>query len=215
MDERRMVATGHVPHRLSREFAQLSGRAVNFTPPGFDAARREPSWHVDHRRCTLPGEPPGPPTDHGSFAVARRILIDYEFADPRLIRAVYDRTAPLDGRDMLLVGHFLWLRFPMGVRVGGVADGPTTVLGRPVHRFAWYYRTLEGHLEQGQMNYELRKWTETGRVEVNIDAYSRRGDIANPLVDAGFAVFARPTQLWFYRRALTRLAMLVRLRTSG
>ena len=135
-------------------------------------------------------------------------------ADPALVRAVYDAAAPLDGRDMLLVGRFLGLRFPMGVRVGGVVEGPDAVEGAPVHRFAWHYRTLEGHLERGQMDYEVVKELDSGRVRFRILAYSQRGPIGNPVVRAGFALFGRPTQTRFYARALQRMRALTAERAA-
>lgn len=110
---------------------------------------------------------------------------------------------------MLLVGRFAGLRFPMGVRVGGVVDGVDPEQGGRSHRFAWHYRTLEGHLERGQMDYEVVKDTDTGRVEFRMAAYSQRGRIDNPVVRAGFALFGRPTQLRFYARALERMRRFV------
>jgi uncharacterized protein (UPF0548 family) len=121
------------------------------------------------------------------------------------VRAVYDAAAPLEGRDMLLVGRFYGLRFPMGVRIGGVVDGSDELDGAPVHRFAWHYRTLDGHLERGQMDYEVVKYLEDGRVEFRMAAYSQRGPIRNPIVRAGFALFGRRTQLRFYARASQRM----------
>lgn len=212
-----VVATAPVARRWLRELPALAAREVNFTPLTFAAAAAAPGWNVDHRSCPLPAEPAGEPHDGGTFLTARDLLLSYGFADPRLVRAVYDPTTPLRGRDMLLVGRFLWLRFPMGVRVGGVVDGPTTVDGRPAHRFRWHYRTLEGHLERGEMAYELLKWTDTGEVEFRIAAYSQRGPIRNPVVRLGFALFARRTQLRFYDRVMARMQQLTRarMRTRG
>jgi len=49
-------------------------------------------------------------------------LRDYEFADPRIVRAVYHAGDPLEGRDMLLEVRFWGLRFRFGVRVSGIID---------------------------------------------------------------------------------------------
>jgi uncharacterized protein (UPF0548 family) len=205
---RRLVQTAPVPTWALRAFDDLHTREVNFEPLGWDEAAADPRWQVDRRRTELPAEEPGPPRPGGPFEVACGLLRSYEVADPALVRAVYDATAPFDGRDMLLVGRFFGLRFPMGVRVGGVVDGPDEVDDAPVHRFSWYYRTLEGHLERGQMDYEVLKYLEDGRVEFRTAAYSQRGPIGNPVVRAGFALFGRRTQLRFYARASQRMRTL-------
>lgn len=213
-DDRRIVQTAPVPAWAARAYDDLHGRAVNFEPVGWHQAASDPTWQVDRRRTNLPDEAPGPPQPGGPFEVARDLLRSYEVADPALVRAVYDATAPFEGRDMLLVGRFFGLRFPMGVRIGGVVDGPDELAGVPVHRFAWHYRTLEGHLERGQMDYEVIKYLGDGRVEFGIAAYSQRGPIPNPVVRAGFAIFGRWTQLRFYARASRRMRTLTTARVG-
>lgn len=204
-----LVTTAPIPARHVARFDDLAGRDRNFVPLSFEEAAADPAWDVDHRRAVLGREPSGAPVPDGPYLLARRALVDYAFADPRLVRAAYDPTVPLDGRTMLLVARFYGLRFPMGVRVGGVTDQPDRCEGRPVHRFAWHYDTLQGHLERGRMRYELRKWTDTGEVEVRIDAYSQRGDVPNPLVGLGLAVFGRWMQRRFHSRVLARLHEIV------
>jgi uncharacterized protein (UPF0548 family) len=210
----RLVQTAPVPDWAVRRYDDLHTRGVNFVPVGWERAVADPAWQVDRHHTQLLPEPPGPPRSGGPFEVARDLLRDYRVADPALVRAVYDAAAPLEGRDMLLVGHFLGLRFPMGVRVGGVVDGPDELDGSPVHRFAWYYRTLDGHLERGQMDYEVVKHLEDGRVEFRIAAYSQRGPIPNPFVRAGFALFGRRTQVRFYARACQRMRELTARRVA-
>jgi uncharacterized protein (UPF0548 family) len=213
-DAQRIVQTAPVPAWALRAYGDLHGRDVNFEPVGWEHAVSDPAWRVDRRRTQLPAEAPGPPQDGGPFEVARRLLRSYEVADPALVRAVYDAAAPFEGRDMLLVGRFFGLRFPMGVRIGGVVDGSDVMGGGPVHRFAWHYRTLEGHLERGQMDYEVVKYLEDGRVEFRMAAYSQRGPIQNPIVRAGFALFGRWTQLRFYARASQRMRTLTAARAA-
>lgn len=210
--ERSLHCTAPVPRQALRHYADLAGRAVNFDADRLDELVAQGGWHVDRLHTTLPDEPPGPPVEQASFFHARRVLERYEFADQRLIRAVFAVDEPLDGRDMLLVGRFYGLRFYMGVRVGGVVDGEATVDDRPAHRFAWHYRTLEQHLERGQMDYELLKWQDTGGVELRITAASQRAEIRNPIVRLGFGLFGRRTQLTFYERALQRTYDLVERR---
>ena len=207
-DEPRIVSTAPVPARALRAYDRLSHLAVNFEPIGWERAAGDPAWQTDQRHCELMSERPGPPQPGGPFEVARELLRSYEVADPAIVRAVYDAASPLAGREMLLVGRFAGLHFPMGVRIGGVLDGPGDEDAVPVHRFAWHYRTLEGHLERGQMDYEVVKYLEDGRVEFRLAAYSQRGRIANPMVRAGFALFGRSTQLRFYTQALDRMRRL-------
>lgn len=204
----RLVQTAPVPAWTTRAYADLHERAVNFAPISWAQAVADPAWQTDRRQAELPSEQPGPPQGAGPFEVARGLLIRYEVADPALVRAVYDAREPLEGRNMLLVGRFFGLRFPMGVRVGGVVDEAGELNGARVHRFAWHYRTLEGHLERGQMDYEVVKYLDDGRVQFRIAAYSQRGTTPNPIVRAGLAVFGRSTQLRFYTRALQRMQTL-------
>lgn len=207
-----LYCTAPVGEEAIRQLALLPDRQINFPLRPDDRYTEADGWHVDDVACELPPEPPGEPLEHGSFSVARRVLERYEFADQRLVRAVFVDDQPLDGRDMLLVGRFFGLRFRMGVRVGGVTDDETVLEGRRVRRFGWHYRTLEGHLERGQMDYELLKWLDTGSVELRIHAVSQRAHIDNPIVRLGFALFGRRTQLRFYDRALRRTFELVAAR---
>ena len=133
---------------------------------------------------------------------------DYEFADPAIVRAVYADDSPFETRDMLLEGRFYGLRFHLGVRVGGLVDEETAVDGRPVRRWGWNYRTLQGHLEMGQMDYEVRKWLDSGEVEFRIHAFSRPAHIPNPVIRLGFRVFGRSVQRRFARHACRRMARL-------
>jgi uncharacterized protein (UPF0548 family) len=133
----------------------------------------------------------------------------YEFADPSIVRAVYYPDRPLEERDMLLEVRFYGLRFRFGVRVGGVVDETRTVDGREVRVWGWNYRTLQGHLEKGQMDYEVWKWLDTGEVEFRIHAFSRAADIPNPIVRLGFRLFGRREQVRFARRSCERMAVLV------
>ncbi len=105
---------------------------------------------------------------------------NYEFADPSIVRAVYYPDRPLEERDMLLEVRFYGLRFRFGVRVGGVVDETREVDGRQVQVWGWNYRTLQGHLEMGQMDYEVWKWLDTGEVEFHTCRFSRRRRPATP-----------------------------------
>jgi uncharacterized protein (UPF0548 family) len=188
--------------------AGLHARGLNFDPARRSTYTPEHGWHVDHYRQPLPPEPPGPPAPGGSWEIARRLACAYEFADPRRVRAFWEAGAPLAGRDVLLEVRFWGLRFRTGVRVGDVLDDERLVDGRPVRLWGWGYRTLEGHLERGQMDYSVWKWRDTGEVEFRVHAYSRRAHVPNPLVRLGFRLFGRREQVRFARSLCRRMAAL-------
>ncbi|GAA4866668.1 DUF1990 family protein [Saccharopolyspora cebuensis] len=187
---------------------ELRGRRVNFHPEEVEPRR----WHLDEHRCFLARERPGPPVRGGAWEVACGLVRDYEFSDPGLVRACYDRRADLLGRDMLLEGRFHGLRFTMGVRVTDVLER-TGSSGR--HGWGWAYETLEGHLERGRMSYEVVKDVGSGSVEFVITGCSQRTPALGPVLRFGWLLFGRHTQLRFYRRCGPRLRALVRARLAG
>jgi uncharacterized protein (UPF0548 family) len=195
-------------HDPRRALAAIRGRRFNFDPDRLDEEARGGGWNVDDHRVALPSEAAGPPVPGGSFEIARRLMTDYEFADPRLVRGFYDPDAPLDGREMLLSIRFHGMRFQVGVRVMGVVDEDVEIDGRPSRLFGWGYGTLEGHLERGRMDYLLRKRLDTGEVDFLIHVVSRRARIRNPIVRWGFRIFARRKQLRFARTCCARMASL-------
>ncbi|MDP8977501.1 MAG: DUF1990 domain-containing protein [Actinomycetota bacterium] len=191
-----------------RALARLRRRPVNFH---VDAEPSESGrgWAVDHYRQALPSEPPGPPTPGGPWEVATELIRDYEFADPRIVRAAWDPDAPLLHRDMLLEGRFFGLRFLIGVRVTDVVDEQREIDGRPVRVWGWGYRTLRGHLEAGEMRYEAWKWLDTGDVEFRMRRFVRTSPVGSPLARLGWRVFGRWMQIRFARRACRRMVRLV------
>ena len=198
-----------------RALDALHDKAVNFDPGRPADLTAENGWHLDDYRQPLPPEPPGPPLPAGSFQVARRLMLDYEFADPRIVRAVYDPDRPLERRDLLLVARFYGLRFRFGCRVGGVTDEARAIDGRVARVWGWNYQTLQGHLEMGQMDYELWKWLDSGEVEFRIHAFSKPARIANPVVRLGFWLFGRSMQRRFARHACDRMARLTAAGLAG
>jgi Domain of unknown function (DUF1990) len=181
---------------------------LNFEPSGLSSVRRD-AWHVDDYCRTLPRESPGEPIDAGAFETAKRLLRNYEFADPGRIRAYYRADAPLEGRDMLLEIRYLTLRVRVGVRIGVVFDEIREVDGRSVCIWGWAYRTLEGHLERGQMDYQVWKWLETGEVEYRIHAVAQVADTRRPILNLGFKLLGRREQVLFARRCAARMERLV------
>lgn len=188
---------------------------VNFDVESGEELTTQNGWQIDNRCIVLPQEPPGPPTPGGPWETARQVLTNYEFADPSIVRAFYDPDDPLRGRTMLLEGRFYWMRFLLGVRVAEVTDEIRTVDGRSIRVWGWGYRTLQGHLEVGQMDYEIHKRLDSGDVEFHIHAFSKAAPISNPVVRLGFRLFGRHMQNKFARHALARMNQLVRSARSA
>lgn len=172
---------------VGRRLAGLDRLAVNYDVEALDLDDPPAGWNVDRRCQPLPPERSGPPDPEGSFAVAARLIRGYEFADPSIVRAHYDRNQPLLGRNMLLELRALGLvRVYVGVRVCAVFDEQREVEGRHAHVFGWAYRTLAGHVEAGQMNWEVWKWADTGEVQFRVHAVSHSAVTGNPIIRVGF-----------------------------
>ena len=201
--------------RTLRALQRLKSKPLNFDLARLPDLIRAGGWHVDDLRQPLSAEPPGDPVPGGAWEQARRVMSDYQAADPSMVRATYDPETPFPGRNMLLELRFGFLRFHAGVRVGEVYEDDRFEAGRRARVFGWNYRTLAGHFEQGQMAYEVWKWTDTGEVEFHIHAASRVAQSGNPILRLGFRLIGRPQQLLFYRNACTRMAELVEARLRG
>jgi uncharacterized protein (UPF0548 family) len=186
----------------------LHDKALNFELGDRSSFTPGNGWKVDEYCQPLPSEPAGDPVPGGSWEIARRLMRNYEFADPAIVRAVYHPERPLEERDMLLEAPFLGMRFRFGVRVGGVRDEVRDVDGRRVRVWGWNYRTLQGHLEMGQMDYEVWKWLDSGEVEFHTCRFSRRASVGNPIVRLGLWLFGRRRQVKFAHHACQRMARL-------
>ncbi len=218
--ETHRVETAEKARVLGDPAARRELDALHSRPPNFDLRQVEgvapgDGWEVDHYCRPLPPEPPGAPVDNGSWESARRLMQDYEFADPSIVHAVYHPDRPFEQRDMLLELRFWGLRFDVGVRVAGVRDELRTVEGRDVRVWGWSYLTLQGHLEMGQMDYEVWKWIDTGEVEFRIHRVSRPAAIRNPLIRLGFSLFGRRKQIEFAQRACDRMEALTAAALAG
>ncbi len=206
--------------RLYRAGAAAALRALADLDINYETVREPvPSWSsrwcLDALRCTVGRETPGDPVAGGAWDIACRLVRDYQLADPRILRALYRRDEQLLGRNMLLEGHFLGLRFDMGVRVTSVVDETRRSGGAARRVWGWGYQTLRGHLEEGELSYEVIKHLHTGAVEFHITGYSRRAPIANPLVRFGFHMFGRATQHRFYRNSARQLHRMVQAELRG
>lgn len=197
---------------IRRRLAELADKPVNYDPAALDLQHPPPGWHVDHRCQPLPAEPPGEPVAGGSWEIAQRLIRGYEFADPSLVRAHYDVQRPLDGREMLLELRALNLvSVYVGVRVVRVYDEVRDVNGRDARVFGWAYRTLEGHVECGQMDWQVWKWADTGEVQFRVDAVSRPAAIANPVIRIGFWLLRGHERAVFLNSTDTRMVSLTTL----
>ncbi|MGH2892400.1 MAG: DUF1990 family protein [Solirubrobacteraceae bacterium] len=199
---------------IERRLGALGRAPINYDPTALDLDDPPQGWHVDDRWQALPPEPPGEPALGGSWEMARRLIQGYEFADPSLVRAHYDPDSPLEGRTMLLELRALNLvSIHVGVRVVDVYDEVRERGGREARVFGWAYRTLEGHVESGQMDWQVWKWHDTGEVQFRVHAVARTAAIANPIIRLGFwllrdherAVFLNSTETRM--RSLTELAL--------
>ena len=205
MLDERLAATP----RAQRALADLAERPLNFDPAELADAGPHNGWHVDDYRRPLPSEPPGEPVAGASFAIAQQLMRDYAFADPKIVRAVFDPAHALADRNMLLQARFGPLRFFAGCRVRAVVDEARTVEGRPVRVWGWSYGTLEGHLERGRMDFAVWKWLDDGTVEFRIHVVSRRANVGNPIIRLGLRLVGRREQRRFARHACDRMATLV------
>ena len=197
---------------------ELSGLRVNYDParaPEHGAEAVEGHWHVDSGTAVIGQEAPGPPEHGGAWEIACRLVGQYEFADARILRGVYRPGGALLGRNMLLEGRFFGLRFYVGVRVTGVIDEERDTGGGKERVWGWCYQTLEGHLEQGRLSYEVIKNLGTGQVTFRVAGYSRPAPIGNPFIRWGFRLFGRWTQERFYRNIQSRMTALVRTAQRG
>jgi uncharacterized protein (UPF0548 family) len=200
--------------RAMRALESLPSREPNFTDAALEAHDAAEGWRVDDHRIDLPLEAPGPPVEGGSWETAVEVLRDYGFADPSLIRAVYDPDSPLKDRDMLLEGRFMGLSFMLGVRVVATVDETTELDARPARVWGWSYATLQGHLEMGRLDYAVVKLCDTGEVQFRLHAVSKPATIPNPVVRVGFRIFGRRLQKRFARTAGERMARIVRERLA-
>lgn len=199
---------------VERRLAAFAQAPINYDARALNLEDPPEGWHVDDRCQPLPPEPRGDPVPDGSWEIACRLIRGYEFADPSVVRAYYDRQAPLEGRTMLLELRALNLvSVRVGVRVVHVYDELRRRDGRDARVFGWAYRTLKGHVEMGQMDWQVWKWRDTGEVQFRVHAVSRAAAIANPIVRAGFWVLREHERRLFLdsterrMRSLTELAL--------
>lgn len=172
-------------------------------------------WNVDAREIALPNESPGPPEPDGSFAAAVDILKAYSFTPQRLITGRFDPATPLEKRSMLLSARFLWIRLELGVRINRVLD--LTREGRTGTEQVWgySYHTLAGHLERGEITFEVVKVFETGAMAFRIHSFSQTGHIPSWFYRLGFRIVGRYLQKRFAEQSLENMQAQVVARVGG
>ncbi|MCC7052098.1 MAG: DUF1990 family protein [Gemmatimonadaceae bacterium] len=209
MPEQAIPAAPALDPRLAARLAEIA-----LMEPTVDLARRESyvtaqGWHLDAREAALPAEAPGPPGADGSFAVACHILEQYAFPPRRLIRGSFDPAAPLDNRAMLLTARYLWMTFELPVRVSRVIDMTRAGQHGSEHVWGYSYQTLAGHLERGEITFEIVKVIDSGAVVFRIHSFSQTGHIANLVHRLGFRLVGRRLQRRFAEESLRNMQLLV------
>jgi Domain of unknown function (DUF1990) len=203
-------AARRLDERIARRLAEIARME-----PTIDLAKRDSfvaadGWHLDAREAALPAESPGPPEKAGPFTIACTILEQYAFPPARLIRGVFDTAAPLDNRAMLLTARFLWMTFELPVRVSRVLDITRDGAHGAERVWGYSYQTLAGHLERGEITFEIVKHLQTGAVAFRIHSFSQTGHIANIVHRLGFRVVGRRLQRRFAEQSLANMQLLVR-----
>lgn len=178
------------PPRVRRRLARLTRTPLNFDRKLLAGPRPPSGWRLEDVRYQLHQEEPGPPREDGVFELAKRLIRGYEFADPSIVRAYYDLRHPLLGRNMILRLRALGVvQVLVGVRVLDVIDERRSIDGREAWVWGWRYGTLQGHVEMGEMSWEVWKWADTGEITFRIHAVSREAHLANPIIRVGFRLF--------------------------
>jgi uncharacterized protein (UPF0548 family) len=214
-ETREMSASLLGSRRVQRRLAELPNKALNFDLSSLEHASPATGWTTTDLCQALPAEPPGMPTQSGSWEIARRLMRSYEFADPSIVRAYYDPDAPLQGRNMLFKLQALGIiHLYVGVRVGNVYEEVRELDGDRACVWGWNYRTLEGHVEMGEMAWEVWKWPSDGRVEFRIHAVARVARIRNPIVRLGFYVLRERERQAFLESTKRRMLTFTQLASS-
>ena len=192
--------------RIQRRLAELAEKPLNFDLASLVGASPRTGWTITDLCQSLPAEPPGMPVEQGSWQIARRLMSGYEFADPSIVRAYYDPAVPLEQRNMLLKLQAFGVAYVfVGVRVGDVYERTRELGGRRARVWGWNYRTLDGHVEMGQMDWEVWKWLDDGRVEFRVHAVSRPARIPNPIIRFGFHLLQGREREAFLRSTKQRM----------
>ncbi len=205
---------GPIDERLLKRLSDIAQMEATIDLTQRDSFVAAAGWNIDAREAPLPPEAPGNPAADGSFAVARTVLESYAFPPPRLIRGAFDPGAPLTDRPMLLTATYLWMTFELPVRVSRVIDIERTAASGPERAWGYSYQTLAGHLERGEITFEIVKQIASGAVTFRIQSFSQTGHIANPIHRIGFRLVGRRLQRRFAVESLRNMQTLVTSRLA-
>jgi uncharacterized protein (UPF0548 family) len=194
---------GWSPRALRERFDVIENAPRNWGDGiDIDALTPEHGFHHHHSTAIVGRESPGTPEAGGVFERAVRLVADYEFSDPRIVTAHFDRSRALLGRRMLLELSVTGLRYLVGTVVGAVH--------RDEDSFGFRYDTLAGHIESGAEWFFLMKDRQTGDIRFQIEAAWREGDFPNVWSEVGFALVGRRYQRAWHRLAHLRMRELLR-----
>lgn len=166
-----------------------------------------PRFFTRDSRALVGRELIGLPQPGGLYERARRIVMRYEFADPRFVVAHFDPQRPLLGRTMLLEMRAWGFRFLGGVRVTAVRNQQTGERSS----FGFRYDTLQGHLACGSESFTVTKSHASGEVWLRIGAAWRSGDFPLWWSRIGFALLGEHRQRAWHRATHRRMRELSEL----
>jgi uncharacterized protein (UPF0548 family) len=75
--------------------------------------------------------------------------------------------------------------------------------------WGYSYQTLLGHLERGEITFEIIKQIDTGAVAFRISSFSQTGHIANLMHRIGFRIVGRRLQRRFAEESLHNMQRMV------
>jgi hypothetical protein len=193
-------------HRTAERLRELAALDYNYDAKVFEASQDRLGWKIDSYHEVVGQEESGPPVQDGAYQRLKNAIQVYQFPNPHLIHAVFDPDSKLEGRNMLLIAHFMGFTFQFGVRVVRVYDEIyTNAKGHQEQVWGYAYRTLKGHFEVGEISFRLSKDFETGEIFFSINAYSKPDRIPQFYFRWGFKIFGRPLQRYFALNSMSRL----------
>ena len=110
---------------------------------------------------------------------------------------------------MLLTATYLWMTFELPVRVSRVIDERRESTSGAEQVWGYSYQTLAGHLERGEITFEIIKTVGTGSVRFRIASFSQTNHIANLVHRIGFRFVGRRLQARFAVESLQNMQRLV------
>jgi uncharacterized protein (UPF0548 family) len=99
------------------------------------------------------------------------------------------------------------------VRVSRVIDETRETGTGSDQVWGYSYQTLAGHLERGEITFEIIKTLSTGAVRFRIHSFSQTGHIANLVHRVGFRLVGRRLQARFAVESLRNMQRLVMANT--